>query len=340
MTAPTASWIKPLAIGNVTLSNNLIMAPMAGITDLPFRALAKKCGAGLVCTEMVSAKALVHSDKKTRRILKLSPDEHPVSVQIFGSNPHVMAESARLCEAEGADIIDINMGCPVRKVMKAGAGAKLVENEALLCDVMEATVKAVKVPVTIKIRIGMNPQENIAPRIIELAQGLGVTMVTVHGRAASNFHKGSPDLEAVRACVESARIPVVGNGGVLDEEGAKAFFEATGCAGLMIGRGAIGNPGIFTRIVEFLNTGNLPHPPSWEDRIHMLREHVALSCRYYGERMGMIILRKVAAYYLKGLPNASRIRDQFNKLNDMAGLDALLEQVWHSPYFAGTVEHE
>ncbi|MHB9154404.1 MAG: tRNA dihydrouridine synthase DusB [Endomicrobiales bacterium] len=325
----------PLVIGDITLKNNLIMAPMAGITDLPFRTLAKEGGAGLVCTEMVSARALAYGDRKTLQLFTLSEQERPVSVQIFGSEPGSMAEAAKIVAGGGADIVDINMGCPVPKIVKSGAGARLIEGEALPARIMEAVVKSVRVPVTVKIRIGKNTGDNIAPRIIRLAGEAGVKMAVVHGRPASAGHSGKPDLKAVAEAVQGARIPVVGNGGITDELTAREFIAVTGCAGLMIGRSAIGDPGLFTRIEHFLSSGEVLPAPTWEDRIGYLKRHAALSAAYYGENTGIIILRKVAPFYLKGLPNASRIRNSFNAITKLDELEGLLSSIWESPYFSG-----
>lgn len=329
---------KQLIIGDILINNNLVMAPMAGITDVPFRELAKDGGAGLVCTEMISSKALVYNDKRTRRMLELSKSEHPVSVQIFGSDPESISQAAKIAEDNGADIIDINLGCPVPKIMKAGAGVKLVENEQLLIKIMESAAKSVKVPVTIKIRTGLNKEENIAPRIVQCAAQAGIKAVTIHGRAAESRHSGDPDLEAIRQAVNEAKIPVIGNGGITDELSAEKFIKASGCQGLMIGRAAIGDYDIFKRIAHYLNTGNTLPSPSWEDRIASLKRHANMAAEYYGEKTGLMLLRKIAAFYIKGLPNASRLRGNFVRLESLKELDNLLEDVWQSPYFGDTNE--
>jgi tRNA-dihydrouridine synthase B len=334
VTNQNTPFLTPLSIGSLQLKNNLIMAPMAGITDLPFRQLAVDGGAGLVCTEMVSAKGLSYNDRRTKKLLSIAENERPVSVQIFGATPGDMGEAARIAEAEGADIIDMNFGCPVRKIMKAGAGAKLLEDEPKIAAIMAAAVKSVKVPVTAKTRIGREPGENMAPRFIRLAEEAGIAMVTLHGRPASAGHTGNPDLPAVREAVAAAvRMPVVGNGGIIDEQTAKEFFEMTACTGIMIGRGAIGDPGLFGRIAHFLTEGQVVKAPSWEERIAVLKRHAEMAAAYYGERRGMILLRKVAPYYLKGLPHASRIRNAINMSESLAQLDTVLQAVWESPYF-------
>ncbi len=322
-----------MRIGTVELANNLIMAPMAGITDQPFRRLAREGGAGLVCTEMISATALVRRDDKTLKIMSLAADEHPVSVQIFGSEPAIMAEAAQIAADGGADIVDINFGCPVRKIVKSGAGVKLIENEARMTAIMEAVVGRVTVPVTIKIRIGREADENVAPHIVKRAAASGIAQVTVHGRSAVNFHKGLPDLEAVAAAVRAAPMQVIGNGGIIDELTAKDFLDKTNCAGLMVGRGAIGDPALFRRISHYLSTGEMMQAPTREQRIDCLKKHARMAADHYGERRGVILLHKVMPYYLKGLPNASRIRNEFNQIETLLALDAVLEKIGESPYF-------
>src|SRR3989339_152559 len=327
----------PLFIGGVYIKRNMVMAPMAGITDLPFRSLAKEGGAGLVFTEMISANALVHKDERTSKMLRISKSEYPAGVQLFGAKPEVIAEAARISEGAGADIIDITLGCPVRKIVRSGAGVKLIENEAHLIRVMEKTVSAVKGPVTIKVRIGSNGGENTASRLAKKTREAGGRAITGHGRTAEAVHSGSPDLDAIRAVVETSKIPVIGNGGIVDELSAVNFVEKTGCAGIMIGRAAIGNFDIFKRIEYYINSGNiLPHP-SWEDRLRYLKKHALIASAYYGEKKGVILLRKIAAYYLKGLPNASAIRNKFNKAQNLAELTELLNKVWHAPYFEGKI---
>lgn len=325
---------KPLVIGSVVLKNNLIMAPIAGITDLPFRAIAKEGGAGLVCTEMISAKALVHNDARTKKILAVSKDEHPISVQIFGSEPRVMGEASRIAQDAGADIIDINFGCPVPKIVKSGAGIKAVENEKLMADIMESAVKSVNIPVTIKIRIGRDPKENAAPQIVKIAQESGIKMAAIHGRPASSGHSGNVNLEAIACAVQNSMIPIVGNGGIADELSAKHFIDKTGCAGLMIGRAAIGDPEIFARIESYLKTGKVLSSITWEKRIEYLKENAIRSCKFYGEQIGLVRLRKTAPYFLRGLPNSSSIRNKFNYITTLGELDEILSGIWISPYFA------
>ncbi|MCB4790585.1 MAG: tRNA dihydrouridine synthase DusB [Elusimicrobia bacterium] len=322
-----------LKIGKLELKNNLMLAPMAGVTDSVFRLLAKEGGAGLVCAEMLSSNALSYNDKKTRKMLNLSEEEHPVSVQIFGSNPGVMAEAAKIVEDSGAAVVDINFGCPVNKVIKTGAGASLLKNQKLMCDILEKVISVVKIPVTVKTRTGNLLNENLAPQIIKLCQETGVSAVIIHGRAAEFMHSGAPDLKAIKEAVAVAKIPIIGNGGIYDEKSAFEFMDATGCSGIMVGRAAIGDPHIFNRIEYYFRNGEVLKSPSWELRAEYLKRHAKLSMDYYGGKIGIIRLRKLAPYYLKGLPNATRIRERFNHIENLYQLDELLSHVWKSPYF-------
>jgi tRNA-dihydrouridine synthase B len=324
---------KAFSIGRVTLDSNIVLAPMAGITDSPFRILAREGGAGLVCGEMVSAKALVYGDKKTLRLLRFTPAERPVSIQIFGPDPVTMSEAAAIVEQAGVDIIDINFGCPVPKVAKSGSGAVLLSDENKVSEIMGAVVKRVKTPVTAKIRIGRSAGENVAPALARTAEQNGISAVIIHGRSASAGHKGSPDLEAIREAKQSCSIPVIGNGGIIDEDSAAEFFKRTGCDAVMIGRGAVGDFGVFSRIRAFLDTGERQGRPTWEKRVEDLKRHARLSVEFYGEKLGVVRLRKLVPYYLKGLPNASSIRDRFCKTTTLPEVDALLESIWESPYF-------
>jgi tRNA-dihydrouridine synthase B len=325
--------VHPLVVGTLQLASNILLAPMAGVTDQPFRILSKAGGAGLVCTEMVSARALVYRNEKTIRLMAAAPQERPVSVQIFGGEPAIMAEAARMVEAYGADCVDINFGCPVRKIMKAGAGARLIDDIDRMAAIMEQVVRSVTVPVTVKIRIGREPGENVAPAIVRRAEQAGVRMVAVHARPASAGHAGEPDIAALAAAAAAAEeMPVIGNGGIVDPQTARRFLQA-GCAGIMIGRAAIGDPDIFSRIAATLNGQEQLPAPSWEERIRSLKQHAGLAAAYYGEAHGMTLLRKVAGHYLKGLPNTARIRQRFSTLSTLAALDDALSLIWQSSYF-------
>jgi len=326
-------FVNELNIGSLTLKNNLIMAPMAGITDSTFRKLARDGGAGMACTEMVSANGLSHGDLKTKKIAAIIGEESPISVQIFGGSTDALAESAIIVEESGADIIDINLGCPAPKVRKSGAGFKLVENEDLLVDCLKAVVKAVKAPVTVKMRIGKQSGVNVAPRIARLAEDCGVSMVVVHGRPAEAMHSGAVDLNAICETVQAVSIPVIANGGIVDEMSAKMAFEQSGCAGIMIGRGAIGDPFIFSRIISYLTQGVMQKNPTWEERLAMFRRHVNLACARYGEKNAMMRMRKVAPYYIKDMPGATRMRALYNTFTELKQLDHIENGLKVPSYF-------
>jgi tRNA-dihydrouridine synthase B len=305
--------VKKLSVGNIELDNNVVLAPMAGITDLPLRRLAKSGGAGLVYTGMLSARALVHSDEKTEKLLKTAEDERPVAAQIFGSDAYVMSEAAKIVRDSGVDIVDVNLGCPVRKIIKAGAGAKLLADEKLVSKILESVVKSVDIPVTVKIRTGLLPEHNAATGIIRVAYNCGIKMVAVHARPASQGHSGSPDLKLFATACAGARIPVIANGGIIDEKTVADFLRVSNCAGIMIGRGALGNYSIFKRLEEFLSSGKKLPLPSKKEKAEWLKKHVQYSMEYYGKKKGFVVMKKVFHYYVKDLPNAAKIRDMFNK---------------------------
>ena len=315
------NYIHPLQIGSFTAANNLLLAPMAGITDSPFRVLCLKGGAGIVCAEMVSAHALHYGNAKSGRMLQVNPKEHPVSMQIFGSDEATIAEAARNAEAQGADIIDLNAGCPVKKINKAGAGCVLMKDEAKLGRLIEAAVKSVKIPVTLKTRIALTHKELLGARLAKLAQNAGASAVTLHARAAVDVHSGPPNIEAVAEACSAVTIPVIGNGGILTADTARQFLQA-GCAGVMIGRGAVGNPFIFQDIQDaFAGKEPSSHTPKSRLAVYLdlIRENVA----YYGERIGVNRSRKTAGYWIKDFPNAAEVRGLFVRLDALADIEKL-----------------
>lgn len=316
--------IRPLVIGKLSLPNNLVLAPMAGITDSPFRILCLKGGAGLVCAEMVSAHALHYGNAKSGRMLQVSPKEHPVSMQIFGSDEQTISQAAQNAAAAGADIVDLNAGCPVKKINKAGAGCVLMKDEPKLARLLTAAVKSVKIPVTLKTRIALNHQEFLGARLAKLAEDCGAAAVSLHARAAVDVHSGEPDVEALAKACAAVKIPVIGNGGVTSAARVKEFLAA-GCAGVMIGRGAVGNPFIFQDIIDELAGRPVPaHTPQKRLEIYLklIEENVA----YYGERIGINRSRKTAGYWINGFPNASAVRGQFVRLDTLKEVKTLLQQ--------------
>ncbi|MDR1417743.1 MAG: tRNA dihydrouridine synthase DusB [Endomicrobium sp.] len=322
--------MNKLSIGNIKFRNNIFLAPMAGITDLPLRLLAKEGGAGLVYTEMVSAKALVYHDESTKSLLKIKDQERPVAAQIFGGEASSMREAAKIVQDIGADILDINLGCPVRKVAKAGAGAKLLANERLVAKILETVVCSVQIPVTIKIRVGLLQGKNIAKEIINIAQNVGVKMVAVHARPASLGHSGKPDLNAFAESCIDAKIPIIANGGIVDEKTAQAFMKIPNCSGLMIGRGAIGNYSIFERLESFFSSGKILSKPSKTEKIQWLEKHVKYLIDNYGIKKGLGAFRKVAYYYVKDFPNASKIRFMINTMISLDDFNAILDNLYEN----------
>ena len=315
------NYIHPLQIGSFTAANNLLLAPMAGITDSPFRVLCLKGGAGIVCAEMVSAHALHYGNAKSGRMLQVNPKEHPVSMQIFGSDEATIAEAARNAEAQGADIVDLNAGCPVKKINKAGAGCVLMKDEAKLGRLIDAAVKSVKIPVTLKTRIALTHKELLGARLAKLAQNAGASAVTLHARAAVDVHSGPPNIEAVAEACSAVTIPVIGNGGILTADTARQFLQA-GCAGVMIGRGAVGNPFIFQDIQDaFAGKEPSSHTPKSRLAVYLdlIRENVA----YYGERIGVNRSRKTAGYWIKDFSNAAEVRGLFVRLDALVDIEKL-----------------
>jgi len=320
----TQKLLRPLAIGGVNLKNNLALAPMAGITNAAFRILAAEGGAGLVVTEMVSAESIKYGNKKSFRMLELLPGEHPAAIQVFGADPASMALAAQAAERAGADIVDINAGCPVKKVLRSGAGAALMKTPQLLADIIASMVKSVKIPVTVKFRIGLSPAENLGPLLARVCEEAGASAITLHGRFAAQVHSGPVNLAAMAETAAAVKIPVFGNGGVAGADSARAMLEA-GCAGIGIGRAAVFNPAIFAEISAGLSGGSaVAVAPA--ARIVLFLRFLELNAGIYGEEHGMARARKLVGYWLKGLPNASGARGAFMKLKTLKEAEALLIQ--------------
>ena len=314
--------IRPLQIGSVTLPNNLILAPMAGVTDLPFRLLCKEQGAGLLCMEMVSAKAILYKNRNTQALLTIDPRENPVSLQLFGSDPDIIAEIAHQIEDRPFDILDLNMGCPVQKIVKDRGGAALMKNPKLAGEIIEKTVKAIKKPVTVKIRKGFDDEHVNAVEMAKIAEASGAAAVAVHGRTREQFYSGKADWDIIRQVKEAVKIPVIGNGDLLTAEDVIAMEEQTGCDGFMIARGAQGNPWIFREVKAALSGQPIPERPTEEEVISMLLRHAQLSVQYKGEKMGIREMRKHTAWYTTGMHGSSTLR---NKVNQVESFDALQE---------------
>ena len=314
--------IRSLQIGSVTLPNNLILAPMAGVTDLPFRLLCKEQGAGLLCMEMVSAKAILYKNRNTQALLTIDPRENPVSLQLFGSDPDIIAEIAHQIEDRPFDILDLNMGCPVPKIVNNGEGSALMKNPKLAGEIIEKTVKAIKKPVTVKIRKGFDDDHINAVEMAKIAEASGAAAVAVHGRTREQFYSGKADWDIIRQVKEAVKIPVIGNGDLLTAEDVIAMEEQTGCDGFMIARGAQGNPWIFREVKAALSGQPIPERPTEEEVISMLLRHAQLSVQYKGEKMGIREMRKHTAWYTTGMHGSSTLR---NKVNQVETFDALQE---------------
>lgn len=310
-----------LKIGNVTLENNVILAPMAGVTDLPFRLLCKEQGAGLLCMEMVSAKAVHYNNKNTEALMEIHPDEQPVSLQLFGSEPAVMAETAARIEERPFAILDVNMGCPVPKVVNNHEGSALMKDPRLVGEIVAALVKAVKKPVTVKIRKGFDDEHVNAVEIAKIIEESGASAIAVHGRTREQYYSGKADWDIIRKVKEAVKIPVIGNGDVTDAVSAKKMMDETGCDGIMIGRASRGNPWIFKEITQYLDTGILPERPSMEEVRNTILRHAALQLEFKGEYTGIREMRKHVAWYTAGYPHSAKLRRMVNEMETFAELE-------------------
>ena len=319
--------IQKLQIGNVTLENNLILAPMAGVTDLPFRLLCKEQGAGLLCMEMVSAKAILYKNKNTEELLTIDPRENPVSLQLFGSDPDIMGEIAKQIEERPFDILDINMGCPVPKVVNNGDGSALMKNPFLAGKIIEKVASAIEKPVTVKIRKGFDDEHVNAVEMAHIAQESGAAAVAVHGRTREQYYSGKADWDIIRQVKEAVSIPVIGNGDILKAEDVIAMKEQTGCDGFMIGRGAQGNPWIFSQILSYFKTGTYPEKPGFQEVTEMLLRHAKMQLAFKGEYTGIREIRKHAAWYTSGYKNSSKLRGRINEVESYEQLEALFREV-------------
>ena len=312
-----------MKIGEIELENPYILAPMAGVTDLPFRLLCKEQGAGLLCMEMISAKALQYKNKNTRALLSIHPEEYPVSLQLFGSDPVIISEMAKEIEELPFQILDINMGCPVPKVVKNGEGSALMKEPKLVWQIVRQTVKAVRKPVTVKIRKGFDDNRVNAVEIAKIAEDAGA--IAVHGRTREQYYSGKADWEIIRQVKEAVSVPVIGNGDVVSGEMALAMRKQTGCDGVMIGRGAQGNPWIFRELVEYERTGILPDRPSREEIKEAMLRHARLQIEFKGDYSGIREMRKHVAWYTKGLCGAAKLRDAVNQVESYDALVKLLD---------------
>lgn len=319
--------LHQLKIGSVTLDNNILLAPMAGVTDLPFRLLCREQEAGLVCMEMVSAKAILYKNKNTESLLTIHPQEGPVSLQLFGSDPKILSEMARQIEERPFSILDINMGCPVPKVVGNGEGSALMRQPKLVEEIVTAVVKAVKKPVTVKIRKGFNDTCVNAVEIARIAEQCGAAAVMIHGRTREQYYTGEADWEIIAKVKDKLSIPVIGNGDIKDGTSAEAILRQTGCDGIMVGRAARGNPWIFRQIAAYLQDGTvLPAPEKEEIRATILR-HAKMQLEYKGEYTGIREMRKHVSWYTAGMPDSARLRRTVNMVESFAALEELVREM-------------
>ena len=319
--------IRTLQIGNVTLENNLILAPMAGVSDLPFRLLCREQGAGLVCMEMVSAKAILYKNRNTEELLTIDPKEHPVSLQLFGSDPDIISEIAKQIEERPFDILDLNMGCPVPKVVNNGDGSALMKNPRLAGEIIEKTARAIKKPLTVKIRKGFDDAHVNAVELAHIAQESGAAAVAVHGRTREQYYAGHADWDIIRQVKEAVSIPVIGNGDIRTPEDVAAMAEQTGCDGYMIARGAEGNPWIFRQILHYFETGEHLARPDFSEVTEMLLRHAKMQIDCKGDYTGIREIRKHAAWYTAGYRNSSKLRGRINEVENYEQLGALFREV-------------
>lgn len=314
-----------MKIGNVEIENSLALGPMAGVTDLPFRLLCKEQGCGILYSEMVSAKAILYKNKNTDVLLNIDKREHPVGIQLFGSDPDIMAEIGSRVAEGNCDFIDINMGCPVPKIVNNHEGSYLLTQPKLVEEILTKMVKAINKPVTVKTRKGFKDGESQAVEIAKIAESCGVAAVAVHGRTREQYYGGKADWDIIKAVKEAVKIPVIGNGDIFSPQDAKAMKEYTGCDGLMVGRAARGNPWIFKEINEYLKTGIVPEKPSAEEVKNMILKHASMLIEYKGEYTAVREMRKHIAWYTQGLPHSAELRRRCNEIVSWESLKEVIE---------------
>ena len=320
--------MRKIQIGEVTLQNNTILAPMAGVTDLPFRVLCAEQGAGLVCMEMVSAKAIYYKNRNTEELMEIDPGEHPVSLQLFGSDPEIISEMAKQIEEKPFDILDINMGCPVPKVVNNGEGSALMKNPKLVEEIISRTVKAIHKPVTVKFRKGFDEDHVNAVEIAKIAEQSGAAAVAVHGRTREQYYAGKADWDIIAQVKDAVSIPVFGNGDVTDGKSTAALLKQTGCDGVMIGRAVRGNPWIFREINHYLDTGEVLERPTADEVCDTILRHAQMELELKGEYTAVREMRKHIAWYTAGYPRSAALRRQVNEIEDFETLKETVQRIF------------
>lgn len=322
-----------IKIGSIELPMPVLLAPMSGVTDMPFRRLVKRRGAGLVISEMIASQAMIRHTRQTMKMIEKSPEEQTVAIQLAGCEPEVMAEAAHLNEDLGAHIIDINMGCPVKKVVNGHAGSSLMRDELLAAKIIEATVKAVNIPVTLKMRTGWDDANRNAPKLAKIAEECGIKMITIHGRTRCQLYNGKADWRFIAQVKESVSIPVIGNGDVVSIEDAQALLEQSGADGVMVGRGCYGRPWFINQVGHYLKTKEKLADPTVAEQHQIVHEHVDDMLTHYGENTGVKIARKHIGWYSKGFPGSAEFRVAINKAESASALFELIDQ-FYLPFYA------